>query len=217
MPLEVIAGEDDYMVEHKESGAIFRFNYKEVDARGGAGTRVCCVRTVPWCAEQVYWNSRLSTEHLRLVEEFAADSVVCALRVCVYVCVCVRCARMAGVSCAVLFCSRVVGGGAAAVVSPPARGGGDAGDMFCGIGPFAIPMAMRGMTVYANDLNPRSHFYLMQNAKLNKARRGRGPPASEGNLLTHARACAPGGGSDPRVLPGRARVLRGDDVAPRAV
>jgi hypothetical protein len=114
MPLEVIAGEDDYMVEHKESGAIFRFNYKEVDARGGAGTRVCCVRTVPWCAEQVYWNSRLSTEHLRLVEEFAADSVVCALRVCVCVCmcvcVCVRCARMAGVSCAVLFCSRGVGG-----------------------------------------------------------------------------------------------------------
>ncbi len=28
------------------------------------------------------------------------------------------------------------------------------GDMFCGIGPFAIPAGKKGCTVFANDLNP---------------------------------------------------------------
>jgi hypothetical protein len=44
------------------------------------------------------------------------------------------------------------------------------GDMFCGIGPFAIPLAARGCTVHANDLNPLSFKYLLMNAEANKAR-----------------------------------------------
>ncbi|KAM7274953.1 hypothetical protein ACFE04_016819 [Oxalis oulophora] len=41
-------------------------------------------------------------------------------------------------------------------------------DMFCGIGPFAIPAAQKGCAVYANDLNPNSVNYLKTNAKINK-------------------------------------------------
>ncbi|CAK4086804.1 unnamed protein product [Aphanomyces euteiches] len=41
-------------------------------------------------------------------------------------------------------------------------------DMMCGIGPFAIPLAKKGCTVFANDLNPKSFEYLQVNAKKNK-------------------------------------------------
>lgn len=44
-PLEILAGEDDLNVQVRESGAVFQFNYA-----------------------QVYWNSRLSTEHWRLIK-----------------------------------------------------------------------------------------------------------------------------------------------------
>jgi tRNA G37 N-methylase Trm5 len=40
--------------------------------------------------------------------------------------------------------------------------------MFAGVGPFSIPVAKNGSTVFANDLNPRSHHYLQENRKLNK-------------------------------------------------
>lgn len=40
-------------------------------------------------------------------------------------------------------------------------------DMFCGIGPFAIPAAKKGCSVFANDLNPSSIHYLKVNLATN--------------------------------------------------
>ncbi|ETP24688.1 hypothetical protein F441_02354 [Phytophthora nicotianae CJ01A1] len=94
-PMEVLAGDDDMEVEVHESKATFQFNYAEV-----------------------YWNSRLQQEHLRIIRQIKPHDVVC--------------------------------------------------DMMCGIGPFAIPVALNGSKVYANDLNPRSYHYLKQNIALNK-------------------------------------------------
>lgn len=52
--MELIAGEEDYAVEQSESGCRFRFNFKTV-----------------------YWNSRLHTEHGRLVDSFDRGVAVC--------------------------------------------------------------------------------------------------------------------------------------------
>jgi tRNA (guanine37-N1)-methyltransferase len=42
-------------------------------------------------------------------------------------------------------------------------------DVFAGVGPFAIPAAKKGCAVMANDLNPESYRYLMENIRINKA------------------------------------------------
>ncbi|XP_069495025.1 tRNA (guanine(37)-N1)-methyltransferase [Ambystoma mexicanum] len=44
-------------------------------------------------------------------------------------------------------------------------------DVFAGVGPFAIPAAKKKCTVFANDLNPESHKWLLHNCKLNKVTR----------------------------------------------
>ena len=41
-------------------------------------------------------------------------------------------------------------------------------DAFAGIGPFAVPLAMKGCAVYANDLNPHSHQWLCTNVAGNR-------------------------------------------------
>ncbi len=43
-------------------------------------------------------------------------------------------------------------------------------DMFAGIGPFALPLAKRGIRVFANDLNPESYKSMIENARLNKVK-----------------------------------------------
>jgi tRNA (guanine37-N1)-methyltransferase len=41
-------------------------------------------------------------------------------------------------------------------------------DLMAGVGPFAVPLALRGAAVHANDLNPESHKWLVHNAAANK-------------------------------------------------
>lgn len=96
-PMEVIAGRGgDLVVEQKESNCTFRFDFSKV-----------------------YWNSRLHTEHERLVKQyFQPGQVVC--------------------------------------------------DVFAGVGPFAIPAGKKEVIVLANDLNPDSYKYLLENIELNK-------------------------------------------------
>eukprot|EP00798_Chlamydomonas_sp_ICE-L_P017065 gene17065-23357_t len=94
--MEVIAGERNLETEVLQHGSRFKLDFS-----------------------QVYWNSRLETEHTRLVEKYLRPDQVII-------------------------------------------------DITSGIGPFAIPAAQKGCEVYANDLNPRSAFYLNQNVKINR-------------------------------------------------
>lgn len=41
-------------------------------------------------------------------------------------------------------------------------------DMFAGVGPLAVQAAKKGITTYANDLNPDCYSYMMINTKSNK-------------------------------------------------
>jgi len=148
LPLEVIGGEAEgeggreggTLVKVKESGAWFAFDFREV-----------------------YWNSRLQGEHARMID------VVCE--------------------------GRGTGGQRGGTKSAMAVDTGKketkkketkkeqqqqleeeeqpretvvVWDVFAGVGPFSIPLAMRGCYVYANDLNDRSYHYLCQNARQNK-------------------------------------------------
>ncbi|KAI9303188.1 hypothetical protein BJ944DRAFT_165892 [Cunninghamella echinulata] len=93
--MEVLAGDSNMIAEVKESGCKFKFDFSKV-----------------------YWNSRLHTEHDRLVQLFKKNQTVC--------------------------------------------------DVFAGVGPFAVPASKKGVTVYANDLNPESYHWLKENKTSNK-------------------------------------------------
>jgi len=46
-------------------------------------------------------------------------------------------------------------------------------DVFCGVGPFSLPAAKKGCTVFSNDLNPDSIHWLTQNISTNRIRPNR--------------------------------------------
>lgn len=93
--MEILCGEDNMVAKVKENTCLYEFDFSKV-----------------------YWNSRLSTEHERIVNIIQPNDVVF--------------------------------------------------DVFSGVGPFAIPVAKKRCIVYANDLNPESHKWLVHNKMLNK-------------------------------------------------
>ena len=95
--MELLAGKDDMHACVKQHGCTFEFDFSKV-----------------------YWNSRLQTEHQRIVDILKSNDTVC--------------------------------------------------DVFAGVGPFAIPAAKKGCTVYANDLNPESYKALNHNIDVNKVK-----------------------------------------------
>jgi tRNA (guanine37-N1)-methyltransferase len=151
-PLEVLAGEDDLVVELKEGGASFKFDFRNV-----------------------YWNSRLQFEHTRLSDLIAMTSPSYASSTPNQNAnVGSKRAAAEGeesevgelkkqfkatksttktVSCSSPFSAKDNG----VIVA----------DLMGGVGPFAIPLAQRGCIVHANDLNPESYKWLVHNASLN--------------------------------------------------
>ena len=95
----------------KESGAQFHFNFRDV-----------------------YWNSRLATEHARLINIIAKTASA---------------KRNAATSSS---CSSNSGGASATPESgKPGRSVRVVADMMAGVGPFAVPLGMkRSVAIYAN-------------------------------------------------------------------
>ncbi|SCU91453.1 LAME_0E12574g1_1 [Lachancea meyersii CBS 8951] len=93
--MQVLAGKNDLVVEQRESNCKFKFDFSKV-----------------------YWNSRLHTEHDRLIQKFKPGQCV--------------------------------------------------GDVFAGVGPFAVPAGKKKVMVLANDLNPESYKYMLENIAENK-------------------------------------------------
>jgi tRNA (guanine37-N1)-methyltransferase len=142
------------MVMTKESGAVFSFNFKEV-----------------------YWNSRLSTEHARLIEIVRKTATNNA--------------------------TTPASSSLSSFSSSSSTNQWIVADMMAGVGPFAVPLAMTSVSVplptnptnnpnsnntnnntdkkkptktitvspvmvYANDLNPSSYHSLKKNIELNR-------------------------------------------------
>ena len=138
--MEVLAGEACLETEVRENGARFRLDYR-----------------------RVYWNSRLEGEHRRLVRRLLRPAEQAA-----------EPGAGAGTDAtAELAADTGTDAGADAAADTGADAGADAGaaavvcDMFAGVGPFAVPVALRGGRVYANDLNPDSARWLRHNAAAN--------------------------------------------------
>lgn len=126
--MEVLAGEDNTQVEQHESGCRFQFDFAKV-----------------------YWNSRLHTEHDRLVSLFRGEASSRERKQQE------RAKRENHEKSSETAVEIDENASATAVC-----------DVFAGVGPFAVPSGRTSLFVMANDLNPYSYEALEHNVKLNK-------------------------------------------------
>lgn len=135
-PSELIGGEPNYNVHVNQGGIRFEFDFTTV-----------------------YWNSRLQTEHERMVglvcsfnTEYKAES-----------------AHEHPINKRIKLNSEE-----ATPATRPVPPKLIVADMMCGVGPFAIPLALQKSSVLhsvmANDLNPSSYKALLKNSGINKCR-----------------------------------------------
>jgi len=133
-PMEVIAGVDSFDCEVRESGAKFKFNFRDV-----------------------YWNSRLGTEHHRLIRSICDDAAASAGSI--------------SSESPLIVADLMAGVGPFAVplalsnTCTPAKG--------------SASQARRKLSVHANDLNPASYAALNTNRQVNNI------GSSNGSLITH--------------------------------
>lgn len=133
-PMEVIAGVDNYEVRVKQNDAVFEFEFNKV-----------------------YWNTRLSTEHERIIKlmcQFGSSAI--------------ESGDLGVPPAKKIKLSQSLSSNSKTEITPSTV---VIADMMCGVGPFCLPLSLqktsRIQCVYANDLNPDSYASLMKNFKLN--------------------------------------------------
>jgi len=156
--MEVLAGEDDTRVEVRHGGATFEFDFRKV-----------------------YWNSRLQHEHDVLVDKIIAPAAPAAAAAASSVASSASsssssssassASSSASSSSSPSASSSASSSTSSASSAPAPAAGMVVADMFAGVGPFALPLAMRRRDValvHANDLNPHSHAAMLHNLRRNR-------------------------------------------------
>ena len=165
----VVLGDADFVVTLRESNAKFNFNFKDV-----------------------YWNSRLQMEHSRLIDFITTSSLPPPLPLSVPLLSDKERQEVeeGGGGGGVESNGNIVEGEGEVIATNKNKKNNKnnnnnnnkdekmksiesskidviVADMMAGVGPFAVPLAINRITVYANDLNPESFKYLNKNMKIN--------------------------------------------------
>ena len=159
-----VLGDVDFIVSLKESNAKFNFNFKDV-----------------------YWNSRLQMEHSRLID-FITKSTVIKNDTVVDKKDEIKDENIDGKLVEKVVENNIKNNKKEKKINKNSNNSNNnnhnnnnnnnnndnsqikevvVADMMAGVGPFAVPLALSNITVYANDLNPASYKYLNTNMRIN--------------------------------------------------
>jgi tRNA (guanine37-N1)-methyltransferase len=159
-PMEIIASDSSTHDNHNtDNDSVYHVNLKE----GGC--------TFHLNFKTVYWNSRLQQEHNRLVNLIASEGQSTGDR---NGDLGKRGTKRKNPNQQLLTEANKQDDSASKSSTTIARPKTIVADIMAGVGPFAVPLTTRHKSqhehviVHANDLNPESFKYLLQNAKVNK-------------------------------------------------